>query len=52
MKFAFNEEQQELRRQARAFLDRSSSSERVRTAMATELGYEHDVWRRIGGELG
>lgn len=52
MKFAFNEEQEELRRQARAFLDRNSSSERVRTAMQTDHGYEQDVWRRIGGELG
>jgi alkylation response protein AidB-like acyl-CoA dehydrogenase len=52
MKFAFNEEQEELRRQARAFLERNSSSERVRAAMQTDRGYEQDVWRRIGGELG
>ena len=52
MKFAFNEEQQELRRQARAFLDRNSSSQHVRTAMQTDRGYEQDVWRSIGGELG
>ena len=52
MRFAFNEEQEELRRQARAFLDRNSSSERVRVAMQLERGYEEDVWRRIGAELG
>jgi len=52
LKFEFNEEQEELRRQARAFLDRNSSSEGVRTAMQLERGYEEDVWRRIGGELG
>jgi alkylation response protein AidB-like acyl-CoA dehydrogenase len=52
MKFAFNEEQEELRRQARTFLERHSSSERVRAAMQLERGYEQDVWRRIGGELG
>jgi alkylation response protein AidB-like acyl-CoA dehydrogenase len=52
MKFAFNEEQEELRRQARTFLERHSSSERVRAAMQTDRGYEHDLWRRIGGELG
>ena len=52
MKFAFNEEQEELRRQARAFLDKHSSSERVRAAMQIDRGYEEDVWRRIGGELG
>ena len=52
MNFAFNEEQEELRRQARMFLDKHSSSERVRAAMQLERGYEEDVWRRIGGELG
>jgi alkylation response protein AidB-like acyl-CoA dehydrogenase len=52
IKFAFNEEQEELRRQARAFLDKHSSSDRVRAAMEIERGYEEDVWRRIGGELG
>jgi alkylation response protein AidB-like acyl-CoA dehydrogenase len=52
MKFAFNEEQDELRRQARTFLDKHSSSERVRAAMQLDRGYEEDVWRRIGGELG
>jgi alkylation response protein AidB-like acyl-CoA dehydrogenase len=52
MRFAFNEEQEELRRQARTFLDKHSSSERLRAAMQLDRGYEDDVWRRIGGELG
>jgi len=52
MKFAFNQEQEELRRQARTFLDKHSSSERVRAAMQMDRGYEEDVWRRIGAELG
>jgi alkylation response protein AidB-like acyl-CoA dehydrogenase len=52
MKFAFNEEQEELRRQARTFLDKHSSSERVRAAMQSDRGYEEDVWRRISAELG
>ena len=52
IRFAFNEEQEELRRQARAFLDRNSASDRVRAAMQIERGYEEDLWRRIGGELG
>ncbi len=52
MRFAFTAEQEELRRSARAFLEKYSSSERVRAAMATERGYDEDVWRRIGGELG
>ena len=38
MNFAFTEEQQELRAAARAFLAEMSSSERVRAAMASELG--------------
>ena len=50
--FAFNEEQEELRRSARTFLDKHSSSERVRAAMQSDRGYEEDVWRRVGGELG
>ena len=52
MNFAFNEEQQELRAMARAFLADHSSSEQVRAAMESELGYDADVWKRIGTELG
>jgi alkylation response protein AidB-like acyl-CoA dehydrogenase len=50
--FSFTEEQQELRAAARAFLADASSSERVRAAMASELGYDPEVWKRIGSELG
>lgn len=52
MNFAFNEEQEELRTMARAFLADHSSSEQVRTAMSSELGYDAEVWKRIGTELG
>ncbi len=52
MNFAFTEEQQELRAAARAFLAEASSSERVRAAMSSELGYDPGVWKRIGSELG
>ncbi len=52
MHFAFNEEQEELRTMARSFLEDNSSGEQVRKAMETELGYEPDVWKRIGTELG
>ena len=52
MNFAFTEEQQELRAAARAFLAEASSSERVRAAMASDLGYDPEVWKRIGSELG
>jgi alkylation response protein AidB-like acyl-CoA dehydrogenase len=50
--FAFTEEQQELRAAARAFLAEVSGSERVRAAMASEPGYDPEVWKRIGSELG
>jgi alkylation response protein AidB-like acyl-CoA dehydrogenase len=52
MQLAFTEEQEELRRAARAFLADHSSSERVRIAMASELGWEADTWKRIATELG
>jgi alkylation response protein AidB-like acyl-CoA dehydrogenase len=52
VRFAFSEDQQELRRATRRFLTTFSSSERVRRAMASELGYERDVWQRLGAELG
>ncbi len=52
MNFAFTDEQQELRDAARAFLADHSGSEPVRAAMASELGYDADVWKKIGSELG
>ncbi len=52
MNFAFNEEQEELRSMARAFLRDHSSGEQVRQVMESELGYDPDVWKRIGTELG
>ena len=52
MQLAFTEEQEELRRAARAFLADHSSSERVRAAMASECGWDADTWKRIGTELG
>ncbi len=52
MEFAFTEEQEELRAMARAFLADHSVSEHVRRAMESELGYEPEVWKRVGAELG
>ncbi len=52
MHFAFTEEQAELRSTARSFLAEYSSSDRVRQAMESELGYDPEVWKRIAGELG
>jgi alkylation response protein AidB-like acyl-CoA dehydrogenase len=52
MRFAFNEEQEGLRSAARSFLTDHSSPAQVRKIMESETGYDPEVWRRIGGELG
>jgi alkylation response protein AidB-like acyl-CoA dehydrogenase len=52
MRFAFNEEQEGLRTAARSFLNDHSTPAQVRKIMETEAGYDPEVWRRIGGELG
>jgi alkylation response protein AidB-like acyl-CoA dehydrogenase len=52
MQLVFTEEQEELRRAARVFLEDHSSSEQVRAAMASELGFDAEVWKRIATELG
>jgi alkylation response protein AidB-like acyl-CoA dehydrogenase len=52
MNFAFTEEQQELRKTARAFLARACDSAAVRSAMESALGYDEKLWAQIGGELG
>ena len=52
MNFAFTQEQEELRSAARGFLADHSTSEQVRRAMESELGYDPEVWKRIASELG
>jgi len=52
MDFRFDEEQEELRGIARAFLAEHAGSEAVRKAMETDLGYDPALWERIAGELG
>jgi alkylation response protein AidB-like acyl-CoA dehydrogenase len=51
MEFSFSEDQNELRRAARRFLEAESSEERVRAAMDTERGYDEAVWERLSEEL-
>ncbi len=51
MDFAFSEEQNELRRVARRFLEVASAEDRVRSAMATERGYDPSVWEQLSKEL-
>ena len=52
MRFAFTEEQQELRAMARSFLAEHSTGEHIREVLTTDLGYDDKVWQRIGAELG
>ncbi|MFP6664626.1 MAG: acyl-CoA dehydrogenase family protein [Deltaproteobacteria bacterium] len=52
MNLKFDEDQEELRRSARAFLAEHSSSAKVREAMATEEGFDRELWRRISEEMG
>ena len=52
MSLTLTEEQQALREQARDFLAHHSGSEQVRRAMESEQGYDAEVWKRIGAELG
>jgi alkylation response protein AidB-like acyl-CoA dehydrogenase len=50
--FAFSEEQEELRRTVRAFLDQKSPESEVRRLMDTEQGYDDAVWRQMGEQMG
>ena len=52
MDFAFTEEQEELRESARGFLEEFSGSEQVRRAAESELGYDPELWKQLGAELG
>ena len=51
MTISFSEDQDELRRSARRFLEVESSEKRVRTAMETEQGYDSGVWQQLSEEL-
>ena len=51
MEFSFSEDQVELRRAARRFLEVASSEERVRSAMETERGYDQATWEQLSEEL-
>ncbi len=52
MNFAFSEEQEELRRSVRRFLDDKSPSAEVRRLMETAEGYDTAVWTQMGSQLG
>lgn len=52
MNFAFNEEQDELRRMVRKFLEEKSPETEVRRLMATPEGYDPAVWSQMAEQLG
>src|SRR5437016_12667453 len=52
MNFAFSDEQEELRRTVRAFLEDKSPSAEVRRLMETTEGYDPAVWKQMGEQLG
>jgi alkylation response protein AidB-like acyl-CoA dehydrogenase len=50
--FAFSEEQEELKRSVRRFLDDKSPMAEVRRLMETSQGYDAAVWAQMGSQLG
>jgi alkylation response protein AidB-like acyl-CoA dehydrogenase len=52
MNFAFTEEQEELRKTVRQFLDAKSAETAVREQMETESGFDPAVWSQMGEQLG
>jgi len=52
MNFAFTEEQEELRKTVRAFLDAKSDEAAVREQMETESGYDTGVWSQMAEQMG
>ncbi len=51
MQFAFSDEQEQLRDALRRFLAEQSPATEVRRLMATEEGYDAEVWRRLCTDL-
>ena len=52
MNFAFTEEQEELRKTVRAFLDAKSPETAVREQMETVNGFDPSVWSQMGSQMG
>ncbi len=52
MNFAFTDEQEELRKTVRSFLENKSSEEAVREQMETDDGYDAAVWSQMGEQMG
>jgi alkylation response protein AidB-like acyl-CoA dehydrogenase len=52
VEFALSDEQQELRRTVRSFLELKSPEAEVRRLMDTERGYDAGVWSQMASQLG
>ena len=52
MNFAFSDEQEELRRTVRSFLEQKSPETAVREQMETEQGFDNAVWSQMGEQMG
>ena len=52
MRFAFTDEQEQLRSTVRRFLADKSPPTEVRRLMETETGYDPEVWKQIANDLG
>jgi len=52
MNFAFSEEQEELRKVVKDFLNAKSDEATVRELMDTESGYDPAVWSQMGEQMG
>src|SRR2546422_6457271 len=52
MNFTFSDEQEELRRTVRRFLEEKSPSSEVRRLMETGEGFDEAVWKQMAQELG
>jgi len=50
--FAFSEEQEELRKSVRRFMEDKSPSAEVRRLMETDDGYDPAVWDQMANQLG
>ena len=50
--FSFTEEHDELRATVRAFLEEKSDEQAVREQMATERGWDPEIWTQMAEELG
>ncbi len=52
MNFAFSEEQEELRKSVRRFLEEKSPETEVRRLMETAEGFDPAIWKQMGEQLG